>query len=219
MSENEINWAELRKSAEDGTRPLTAGDYTFVIEEATAKKASTGADMIVAKMRITSGPHAGRRLFNNFVLSPENPWALTMFFNRMAALGLDGNYFASNPRMEKVAQDLVGRGAVAEVGIRTWQGQERNEVTNIKTGAGPLGAGPGIGVPSPTIPGGSVPGVPGVPSGVSVPPPPVSAPPVPSVPVPASGPPAPPSLPEPPAVPAPPVVPPPPPMPTGGTSF
>jgi len=174
---SEIDWASLRKTAEDGTRPLDDGDYGFVIDSASATFASTGSEMIKATLRVTTGPQAGRKLWTNFVVSPDSAWALKIFFSNMAALGLNDAYFAGKPSMEKIAADLVGRGGVATVGTREFQGSERNEVKNIKNGVGGTSI-LGIGGGGPSVPSmgpSSSPApvmTPSVPSTPSTPPPP-----------------------------------------------
>jgi len=147
-----VSWADLQKTMEDGTRPMADGTYEVVVEEATATTSSTDKPMINAKMRVTSGAQAGRRLFTNFVLSADNAFALQIFFTRMRAFGCDPAVVAPTGSMDQLAAALVGRTAYAEVGTRQWQGVDRNEVKSIMPS-------PGIGVPSgmPTA---------GVPSGV-----------------------------------------------------
>ena len=93
------------------------------------------------RFKITTGPHAGNTLVNDFTISPENANALGFFFRHMGALGLNSAYFATKPSIEKIAQDLVGRRCRADVIIDTWSGQERNKISNIK----PPGNGPSTG--------------------------------------------------------------------------
>jgi hypothetical protein len=170
--------------------------YLFEVQQADFKNASTGAEMIVAKLKVLEGPYAGRQLFTNFVLSPDNPFALRRFFLHMAALGIDNlEAVAPGGNMELLARAVTGRRAYAEIGTRTWQGSERNEVKAIAAAGGP-------GVSS-----GGLPGIPAVaPAGVpavGVPSVPTSVPPARDVPPP----PTPQAVSPPPTVPAPPVMP------------
>jgi hypothetical protein len=87
--------------------------------------------MIVVKFEIVGGPHGGRKVPNNFVISPENANALGFFFRHMRALGLDSAYFSQNPSPQQVAAALVGKNCQIEVGTRTWNGEEREDVKRI----------------------------------------------------------------------------------------
>lgn len=181
-----VNWADLKKTADDATKPLPKDWYEVVVDSADQKTASTGSEMIAVKFKVDSGPHAGRVLFTNLVLSPDSGFALSLFFRNLGALGIDDGFFNQlsasgmdvRASLTSIAQTIVGRRARVEVGIRQWQGQDRNEVTNMQaatTGAGGVPGGPGpIGAPP----------VPGVVGGPPVPP---AGPPTPA----ASGPPVP----------------------------
>src|SRR5688500_10525307 len=122
--------------------------------------------MIKVQFKVEAGPHAGRTLFTNFVLSPDSAFALTIFFRNMAALGFDDNYFAQlsesgldvKASMVTIAGALEGRKARVEVGTRVWQGQERNEVTNMTA---PLGGASSASVGLPGVAGG-----PAIPAGL-----------------------------------------------------
>lgn len=144
----EIDWAKLHK---DSTTVIE-GEFPVTIVEANATKTSTDKPMIKCKLKVESGVHAGHVLFHNFTVSAESTAAMRMFFSHMSVLGLDANFFATNPTMEQVAQALVQRRATAEVGSRVWQGAAREEVKSWKPILGPggnagpaaiLGGGPG----------------------------------------------------------------------------
>jgi hypothetical protein len=131
-----FNWDDLTKAADDaGFEAVPAGEYD--VEVATAEAAKTGGnnggtkDKIKVKFKIENGPHAGKSLFNDFVLSPENPNALGFFFRHMAALGLTREYFQGNPSLPVVAAALVGRRCRVKVSIRMWDEQERNQVDKV----------------------------------------------------------------------------------------
>lgn len=126
------NFSDLLKAAEDaGFSNCPPGTYDVVVVEGEAKTTSAGKDMIVVKFQIQGGPHGGRKVSNNFVISPENANALGFFFRHMRAMGLDSAYFAQNPTPQRVAADLVGKTCRIEVGTRTWNGEEREDVKKI----------------------------------------------------------------------------------------
>lgn len=137
---------------------LPDGPYDAECIEATAVTASTGKPMIKCKFRVTTGPHAKRQFFNQFVLSLDNPQALAMFFRHMKAFGLDENYFTAlgGGSLAPVAQVLVGRVARFELGHREWQGENRNDVKAVKPIPGNV-AQPAGGLPTSS-------GLPGVPA-------------------------------------------------------
>lgn len=126
------NFADLLKAAEDaGFSNCPPGTYDVRVAEGTAKTTGADKDMIVVKFEIIGGPHGGRKVPNNFVISPENANALGFFFRHMRAMGLDAAYFSQNPSPQKVAADLVGKTCRIEVGTRVWNGEEREDVKKI----------------------------------------------------------------------------------------
>jgi hypothetical protein len=141
---NTINWADLHK---DSTTTLE-GEFPIVIVEATPKKTNDGSkDMIAVKAKIEAGPYAGRPLWTNMTISPESPGAMRILFSQFAVLGLDAAFFAANPQapVAQIAQALVGRRAVVEVGKRSWQGTEREEIKAWKPALGGPGGGASLG--------------------------------------------------------------------------
>lgn len=146
-----FSWGDLRQAADEaGFTTVPAGPYAVSVKTAEAKKTGTGKDKISVRFTINTGPMSGKSLFNDFVISPENGTALGFFFRHMKAMGLGPDYFATNPALEKVAQDLVGRSCEADVGIRLWNEEERNEIKGLKPLGTPSAAAPaGGGVPQP----------------------------------------------------------------------
>lgn len=153
---SEIDWAALQQEAKDTVLP--DGDYTSMVIKADAVTASTGKPMIKLQLVIVDGPKKDRKVFTQLVLSTENPFALQRWFGQLASFGLDAAYFATKPSMEKVASDLMNRGAVITLGQREWQGSMRNEVQGFRPYApngplppgmiiGPVAAGPQVTAP------------------------------------------------------------------------
>ncbi len=125
--------------------PIPAGDYDFTVSEAEVKQSSNGKTMYAVRCKVEAGPHAERIVFHQFVISPENPNALAMFFRQMNLLGLGREFFAGDPADHQVADSLKGKRFRAQVQIRTWQGQEKNEIKQIfsAVSAGSPGGMPG----------------------------------------------------------------------------
>lgn len=172
------SWEDLLNDAGgagDSFEPIPAGDYDFIISQADATQSSTGKTMYKVRCKVESGPHKDRLVFNQFVISPENPNALAMFFRQMNVLGLNREFFSGNPSDHIVAEALLNKRFRGQVQIKTWQGQDRNEIKQMFT---PVGQGASGGMPTP----GS--GIPPAPSAAPAAPAP-SAPPAAPAPAPA----------------------------------
>jgi hypothetical protein len=139
MSES-INWKDLKQVAEDATKPLPDGDYPVTVTKADLKKASTGSDMVAVQLTVTAGDRAGRIIFNNFVFSPEKPFALKMWFDNLAAFGLDDSFFGMGPSLEHVAAALLNKSAIVTTKIREWNGRQMNDCSGFKSAGGAMGA-------------------------------------------------------------------------------
>ncbi len=147
---SEIDWGSLQKEAATaGVMP--DGDYNVMVYEATATKSSNGKPMIKVKARVIDGPKKDKPVYTQFVVSAENGIALRIFFQHMAAFGLDSNFFGQNPPMDVVAKNLMNRGATFTLGTREWQGADRNEVNGVKAlpSGGPIV--PGLVVTPPVV--------------------------------------------------------------------
>lgn len=125
-----LNWGDLVKDAGDvgNYEPLPDGDYDLVVTEATAKVAQSGKTMFAIKAQVQNGPHAKRLIWDNLVVTPDSPGALGMFFRKMAALGLNREYFAQAPSNAQIEAALKNRAFRAQVGSRTWNGSKKNEI-------------------------------------------------------------------------------------------
>lgn len=154
MPENStINWKDLKKRAEDATKPPEPGWYVLECTKSELKSAQTsGNPMIAAQFKIVDGPAAGKSgIFNNFNLTVDNDFAMGIFFNNMAAFGFDENYFNTNPSLDQLATSLVGRRANVKIGHRVWQGQPRAQFEEVRPleGALPVPVAVGSMVPTP----------------------------------------------------------------------
>lgn len=167
----ELDWNALQKEAASAGL-LPDGAYNAVVVEATAVTSSTGKPMIKTKLRVVDGPQKDKPIWTQFVISPESPVALRIFFQHMAAMGLTSDFFATQPSTDAVAKALLNRQAVLELGKRTWQGQDRNEVKSISASptGGPVAPGVVTGppvaapsTPSPVAPAATTPATGGAP--------------------------------------------------------
>jgi len=135
-----IDWGALMNEAATASAALPAGDYDMIIVDAQYKAASTGRPMYIVKFKVETGPHAGRGVKNNFVVTVDNATALRIFFRQMTALGLDANFFASNPAPELVAQSLINRRALVTLSVRKYRGEDTNDVDNVAAPRAAAGA-------------------------------------------------------------------------------
>lgn len=133
---SELDWGALQQEAK-AAAAMPEGEYALIITDSTATTTSNGKPMIKVKCRVFEGPHAKKIVWNNFTISAESPVALKIFFQQMAVLGLDANFFALSPSMADVAANLMNRGFIGVIGIRQWQGADQNEIKGFK----PLPAG------------------------------------------------------------------------------
>ena len=129
---SQLNWGELISQAEDtgggSYEPLPDGEYELKVTEASVATTSTGKTMFKITTEVQTGPHARRKVWDNLVVSNENPRALGMFFMKLGALGLTKESSqANNPSNEQIAQALVGRPFRGTLTTTEWNGKLRNE--------------------------------------------------------------------------------------------
>lgn len=166
-----LDWNTLMGEAEDGFTLAPPGDYNIFIKEAEATTYSTGSQGIKARLCIESGPHMGAVIFNNFVIVPDKPKALGMFFRNMKILGADADFFAKSPTLAEVADHITGHRAVVTIKHREYNGQMQYDVAGLKPPVGEtVVSGASVTPSSPLIP--SVPKM-TVPSIVPSSPPPI----------------------------------------------
>lgn len=192
MSEQveELNWDDVLggvKEYEDDPETKKSGDfealpkgpYPVVVQEAVKQIASTGKDMIKARVQVTEGPYANRVLFNYFVFGAKDDAVLNKItLNNLAAFGVTREYIATQrPSIAEIAEALIGLKAIATVGIQDkGEYKGRNEVKGFK----PIdGAAPTV----PTVAASKPAGVPNIPTPEVAAPAPTPVVPVPQVPV------------------------------------
>lgn len=128
------NWKDLHTDA----TTVIQGDFPLVIDSAEATKSQGGKDMIKCKVKVESGVYANRMIYHNFTISEESPAAMRMFFSQMAILGINAKWWNANPDVpvSEVAKAIEGRRFTGKVGIKTWQGADREEIQEFKPAVG-----------------------------------------------------------------------------------
>ena len=158
---NSINWSDLIGIAGEATGAtiLPVAKYHVIVDKAAAAKTQNGKDQIKVQFRVASGPNQGKGpIYNQFVISPDSPNAMSFFFQHLSVFGITVEYLKTHcPTIAQIAQMMIGKQCMVTIGHGVWQGKPKMEVDKIEAVAG---------------------GVPGVPSG------PPSTPPVASMPVP-----------------------------------
>lgn len=132
-----VNWSDLVKEAGETAsyEPLPDGDYELKVIESKATVSQSGKTMFKITTEVQSGPHAKRRVWDNLVISPENNKALGMFFMKMGVLGLNKEYFNTNPTNAQIEQALLHRTFRGTLATRTYNGTQSNEIKNYNATA------------------------------------------------------------------------------------
>lgn len=160
------SWAELMQGAEtpEDFTPLPAGQYTVRVESCEVKPTKTQKDMYAVTYVVTEGPHAGRKIWQNFVVSPESPKAMGFFFADMAKLGASQQFFATEPEPGAVAAQIAGTVVQVVTGPQR-NDPTRQEVKRISTGEAAAPAGqPAFAATTPVAPAAPAAPAPGAPA-------------------------------------------------------
>lgn len=139
-----LPWDEMYSNAKDtGKTRVPDGVYECVIKSTeTGQTAAPNCyKKISARFVVESGPYKGGSIFNNFIITPDKPGGMDLFFRNMDTLGLTEEYLkATKPELEQLADMLVERRAEVTLATRMYNGKEYDDVKNLK----PLGT-PGAG--------------------------------------------------------------------------
>lgn len=165
-----INWADLVKQA--GTtattnyEPLPDGDYELKVIQVATTTTQTGKTMFKITNEVQGGPFAKRRVWDQLVVTTDNPKAMNMFFMKVTSMGLTTAFFDANPTNAQIEQALTGRTFRATLGKRTYNGTESNEIKRYYAVTAPAAA---AAAAAPTTAGAAVPPPPPAPSTAAAP--------------------------------------------------
>lgn len=128
-----ISWDDLVRDAGDAITSFEAlpeGDYDFEVVDSKTKPTKDGKKkMYEIKAKVIGGAHNGRFVWDNIVLTTDNPNALGFFFKKMAGLGLTPDYFRTQkPTDEQIVSTLRNRRFRAKIGHRVWNGDKKAEI-------------------------------------------------------------------------------------------
>lgn len=144
-------WAEYIEEADSGPKPLEDGEtYNFVINEpARAEKTGNDYPKFTVVAVVESGERANSRVYHSFSLS-ANPGAnKRFFFDALAALGLDREFFKTNPTDEQISHALQGKRFTAKAVQNENNGKKYINLENIAPPAGGPVVGGGPATPTP----------------------------------------------------------------------
>lgn len=128
-----VNFSELLKQAgtaatSNNYEPLPDGDYDLKVIEAQATTTSTGKLMFKLTNEVQGGAHDKRRVWDQLVVSPDNPKAMNMFFMKAGVMGLGTTFWDANPTPAQAEQAFLGRAFRGTLGVRTYNGNQSNEI-------------------------------------------------------------------------------------------
>lgn len=136
-----VDWKTLAETAGDGGfDALPEGDYDLKCVSAEKAQTTNGKLMFKTKFQVQNGQFKNRLIWHNFVVSPENDVAMGIFFRQMSAFGMTKDWFKNNPSEDTIVNTLNGREIRAKIGIKKYQGEDRNEIKAFA--AAPTGAVP-----------------------------------------------------------------------------
>jgi hypothetical protein len=167
-----VDWKALAESAGDGGfEALPVGDYDLKCVNAEKTQTANGKLMFKCKFEVQTGQYKKRLVWHNFVVSPESDVAMGIFFRQMSAFGMTKEWFKTMPSEETIVNTLQGRDVRAKLGIKKYNGEDRNEISAfavVPVGGNP----PPPGATSAAAP----PPPPPAPAAATPPPPPAPAP-------------------------------------------
>lgn len=131
----EQSWGDLLKQAEaEGftSRLVDQGQHNAVVEQTNHKRTSTGKPQVGVMYRIVGGAFDGATLWDNIILTADNPKAMKIWFEKWRALGVSIDDFSTLPSgeaaMPVLADMVIGRAAVIQVTHEEWNGEKRAKV-------------------------------------------------------------------------------------------
>lgn len=108
--------------------PIPEGDYLVEIEKVEHKHSQSGNEMLQMTFNVVEGEYAGRKVFDNYVLTQAALWKLKSLF---VALGKDVSGIA-----EFEPDELIGNKFIATVSVEEYNGNENNRIKKHKKAPG-----------------------------------------------------------------------------------
>lgn len=136
---------------------LDPGKHKLKVASATVK--SNGIQPVY---EVVEGPQAGQRVMAGGIFPGDSEGGRQAFFRKLEKFGLNKDFFAQKPSLDDVRKALIGRVVIAELSVREWNGEPRNELAfGIKLVSAPaLPSVGGVPAVAATTPAASAPPVP-----------------------------------------------------------
>lgn len=99
-----INFKKVSEESNTGFDPLPENRYNITVEKAEVTTAATGTEMVKAQFVVTDGDFKGRKLWNNFTLTPKSYVYLYNFLKAAGSKLIDNN----DVNEAQVASEMVG---------------------------------------------------------------------------------------------------------------
>ena len=126
-----VDWASLAQEA-DKVQVLPVGKYDVICLDAELNTSNTsGNEYFKTRWRVNSGPHAGRVIYNNFVIVADNAKALRMLFRNLEKFGITVSDLQAAGSTEMACSLFPGRQAIFDVNHREWNGEVQENVQGI----------------------------------------------------------------------------------------
>jgi len=109
-----INFKDIGENSGGSFEALPEDRYNVVVEKAELRTASTGTQMISAQFAVTEGQYKGRKLWNNFTLTPKAYVYLYNFLKAAGSKAVDSDDIDET----EVAGQMVGLTASTYVEIK-----------------------------------------------------------------------------------------------------
>lgn len=140
-----MDWNTLLKDAGEAGKafePLPNNKYDVVVTEADHTINDNGNLQfnVTLEVEAVGGEYAKRKVWDKIILSKDNPKALPWFFKKMGVLGLDDNFFRTNPSEDQIARALLGKRALITT-IQNTSEKTGKTYVNVKEYAPARGAG------------------------------------------------------------------------------
>lgn len=131
------NWLDLLNEAKQNGGPqdfgpIPAGEYRFKVMEAETRQTQAGKTKYTVKAQVQDGPHAGRLVWDDLIVSPESSGAMGFFFRKMKAIGLDETFWATSPTDDQITGALQNREFLGKVIIDNYGNKDRNKIDGYK---------------------------------------------------------------------------------------
>lgn len=113
---------------------LPEGDYLCYVYELEGATSSNDNPMINITLKVADGEYKNRNLWTNVTLISRAWWKVEEFFEAVKydIANLPAQVETPSEAVAKIRDDVVGRVVEAEVEHRTYKGEERENVTELR---------------------------------------------------------------------------------------